>query len=421
MFDMRIFIKILSIKSEIILFLRLIWTFFAYKKPQYTHHYIKFFSSGLALLFIIMNPCFSVAEPESGSRQDSIKSPIYYQVKNGHEIKFYRCVLHPEKKDIFLFSEEAPFQLLCKSSAQGKYIAHTNDRLYEVNMEKKTKKELMRLTGNRRITGFSFSHDGTRFAVSSVLPGDSEETNTGELWIGDTASYKVNLLHKVKSLGQYSSLYVQGWTVDDQRVILTEMGGDGGDIWGSIYTIAISKPKKVLPVYHDKNGSSYLLGELSPDGRIWLFTFCPGNKGTNQTTDTCEQGAELRSYNIETKKEHTIYKNLSHSDNTHREKLRAIYSFKWLDSENVVVTIADGLMRINVKTGKSNLILPYNWYDPDIIYGTKPEVLLAGWDRIILRHQGSNDVFILFPGTGKLLQLEKNFPKPTWGEFLFFR
>jgi hypothetical protein len=109
---------------------------------------------------------------EANSGPESIKRPIYYQIQYGgiEEVQVYRCVLNPEKRDILLFSKQKPFRLLCRSRENGKFIACENNRLYEVNMEEKTTKELLRLKTNRTITSFSFSHDGKRFALSAAGP-----------------------------------------------------------------------------------------------------------------------------------------------------------------------------------------------------------------------------------------------------------
>jgi hypothetical protein len=345
---------------------------------------------------------------------------LYYYSQSYDPALFsiYRFNFDIAENDNLVAKFNGDFSIIGKSLGEGKFFVCRSEtwpcdnKLYILDVKTGELKEYLAAEEGKSFRSAVFSHNKNFLAYTLLKINTNAELGevkeTGEVWIYDLEEKNHRKIFE-QELG-WTSLFVEGWNKKDNKLIVRELGGEGGQSWGAIYLVEATKTVDnytEIPLL----GDDFLFGTLSPDGENWLYHYCEKPTWEYPESESCEEGAEIEMYNFEESNSTTIYKNTFHPDNIYRRKLRVINSVVWQDSENIIFSIPQGIYKIDLDSKQPEELYAFNWSDPDAIFRLPPWVEYAN-DDIVIYHRGEN--FILNLSTKKNMGLGKNMSDINW-------
>lgn len=338
-----------------------------------------------------------IADKHNSSQQGTDKTEygdnIYYYKETflNEENKFDIYKLNPGlDADKKVFTSDDHIVFLDEYKNNSEYIVSTPNSLSIFNLESGSMKELISTDSDLFINTAKLANDKENIAYS-INKGDHFSQGVGEIWIYNTNTRSKNKVFSKSPLGLYTGLEVLGWYPDDSKLVLREIGGDGPAVWGDIHILDLNQPDNIKTVQvEDELSQDFITGLLSPDGLNWLYTTCPGENKNNHVYEPCEEGEELVVYNLDSQNYFPVYKNTTHDNNISKGKLRVIFSAVWQDNENIVLSIPDGVYRVNINTQKSDKIYNLVFHNPDISFENRTYVTDISNDYAVIQRTGFN-------------------------------
>lgn len=342
----------------------------------------------------------SVSELRTDEDTGADAKMVYFMqdFTNGHKVKVFQSSV--DKEDTVLLNTNYLLDIVDVFESENKVLAsvakndNNKSELREISLKTGEQKTLVELeVGN--IGGAKFSPDGQKIAYMT----SSNDEKTAELFIYDVKTKKSSKLSYSFDLPILSTPRPITWVGDNVIIKLT--GGDAGGVWGETYRVNISTGKKekiTIPV----------VGVVSPDGSKFLSIVCSDGPSVEmEWPRSCNSGEEIQVTDIVKGTTQTLYKNLTHGDNTMKGLVRTIFAYDWTKEGNVVFRIADGFYEIDVKDKKLTEIRPFYWTDPQTVGKSVVKILFA--DKEYLAWSQSDDsfsaAFILNRDTGKATML----------------
>ena len=391
-------------------------------------------ATGLAILIfskIFVPGEFTIPLPEvknlaANSKKDSENiKPLYYYYSQANEPDMFRVI----KLDTDISSEnivtvelEGHFSVIGKFSEEGKFFVTSEEspnKLSVLNPENGELKEFFVVEEKKEFISAIFSPD-KKFLAFSLVSGDYAKA-AGEVWILDLEKKERKKIFEKNRLLLYSELKVLGWKDGNGKIIIQEIGNDALVVWGKIYLVDTKnggeekseQDTNHLNSYKEveikaSEADSFLRGQLSPDGKKWLYISCKNpTPEDDYDYSSCEEGAEILVYSFEEASSLSLYRNLTNINNPFKKKLRVINSAIWLDSDNIIFTIPDGIYKVNLGSKEAAELHEFKWTDPDDIFKSPSKIIYADDDVIIYARQNFNaGNFILNLKTKKTIEIE---------------
>jgi len=348
----------------------------------------------------------------------------YYQSYNPDSFTIKRFNFDISKEDNLVAKLDDNFSIIGKYSENGKFFARrgelweSGNKLYILDVKTGELKEFLSVEEGKGFDSAVFSHD-KKFLAYSLFKnvnanGGEDVKEIGEVWIYDLMGKNNIKIFETELF--MSGLFVEGWNKKDDKLIVRELGGEGGESWGRVYLVETIKtvdnyleiPQPPQPI-----GNDFLFGALSPDGENWLYHSCEKPTSENHPEYWgCEEGAKIIAYNFEKSESATIYQNTLHADNIYKSKLRVINSTIWQDNENIIFSIPQGIYKINLYSKKPEELYTFYWSNPDEIFRSPP-LLIYARDNVVIYYRGGEH-FILNLSTKKNIGLGKNISDISW-------
>lgn len=346
---------------------------------------------------------------------------------------FYKFNGDSQKQEELVFTETTRFNSIEKLPTANEILLVFTHVIRRVNILSGEQADIVSLPDDTDIVSAKLSHDGSRLAISAI-GGEEAADSRGEIFVYDLKTMESIQIFEKHPLKDFSTLTVLGWNKGDSRVIAQEAGGDAGYVWGDVFTVDIATPNNItlIPIEEDIF-PDFFRGNLSPDGEHWLYSHCanPGEivESLSSVNVSCPDGMELIVYSINKNRHQPIYRNASHDDNESGNILRVIFSFMWLDENNVVFTNPDGIYRLNLADLIPSKLHEFNWTTPLEIADDPSILVYADESRVAFQRDGVyGGMFIWNADSGKVLeigqQISSNFIIPaspieqffSWGE-----
>ena len=350
---------------------------------------------------------------------ENIKPLYYYSQSTDPDIfRVIRIDQDITGEDKVTAELEGRFSVIGKFSEEGKFLVvddNNSNKLYTLNPESGELKEFFVAEEKKEFESAIFSPD-KKFLAFSLVSGDYAKA-TGEIWLSDLENREREKIFEKKRLTLYTKLKVLGWNNGNGKLIVQEIGGDALAVWGKIYLVDTTNGQASkgdnINNYKEveikaSEADSFLRGSLSPDGKKWLYISCKIPTPEEYDYTSCEDGAEILIYSFEETSSFSLYRNLTNNNNPFRKKLRNINSAVWLDSENILFSIPDGIYKINLNSKETEELYKFQWTDPDDIFKSPSAIKYVADDIIIYERQNFNaGTFVLNLKTKKTAEIEK--------------
>ncbi len=233
-----------------------------------------------------------------------------------------------------------PYTYVVASNSGKVYVLDATTAKMELLLENTDPLVMIRQT--------ALSSDKKWLAYALTTEGEKKGS---EIWLYNTETKEKKQLVKKTELGMYQGFSILGWRNEDQELIVSSLGGDGGGIWGDIHQVNIVTGKiEVVNPVEEKDKRGFITGQLSPDGEMWLYEYCAiedksevENMGFMQP---CTTGAELQAYEFATKTIKKVYQNLRYDNNVKKNSLRTFMSYDWIDNKTIIAAVPGAILSI---------------------------------------------------------------------------
>jgi hypothetical protein len=358
-------------------------------------------------------------QKEDKEIEQSNKFLYYYsQSYNPALFTIYKFNFDIAAKDKLVAKLNGYFSIIGKTLEEGKFFAsksYPDSKLYILDVKTGEVKKYLAAEEGKIFESAVFSHNKNFLAYTLLKNTDNagvgEVREMGEIWIYDLKEKSHRKIFETELF--MSGLFIKGWNKEDNKLVVGNLGGEGGESWGTIYLVDTTKTTDNYSEIRGPSVDDFLFGTLSPDGENWLYHYCEKPTSENHPEYWgCEEGAEIEIYNFEKSESTTIYQNTLHSDNIYKSKLRIINSAVWQDNENIIFSIPQGIYKINLYSKKPEELYTFYWSDPDEIFRSPPWLIYAN-DNVVIYYRGGEH-FILNLSTKKNMGLGKNISDINW-------
>lgn len=336
------------------------------------------------------------AENEERKQFDT-KSIFYYRQEYRPDIfSIGKFNLGSSDKDALAIQASGRYQILGPSNKQGEYLVKKVNTIYVINQVKNKFSELLDIPSvDGSLMHAAVSRDGKILAYTTNTEPEKSRDYKAELWLYSLENKSKQKIFE-STLGLFAGLSVLGWSNNGEQIILREMGGDAGAVWGQLFVINTKPPYESMVL--SKN-SELLSGQLSRNGDLLLYKECDKPSGVHPIEERveCDEGEQIKTYNILTKETQSLYRNLTHSDNVLKGKLRVIFDILWAEND-IIFSIPDGIFRLDLPEKTITELYKFDWVDPDEIFN-QPTYLdfMSGGYLVFERwnHYGGRFIFDL--------------------------
>lgn len=339
----------------------------------------------------------------------SQKSIYYYnQTYNPAVFSVYKFNLELSVLSEKLFSKEINVQVLSSLKENNKYLFGDENKIYILDVSSGQLQEIFSINKNEgNFMDAAMSNDKNKIAFSLDTDPEMYRNKKAELWIYDLKTKQKNKIFE-DVLGLYTGMSVLGWGDSDKYIVLREMGGDAGAIWGGVIIVDTKSPYNVQKINNDRN---FLLGHLSPNGNLWLYFECDKPTGEHPIEDRteCEEGEQLKVYDFRTKETKSVYRNISHGNNTMKGKLRTVSGSIWQNDDSIIFSIPDGIYKLVLSTQAATELYKFEWNDPEEVFNQPTYLTLADNDFIVFeRYNHYAGKWILDLESGRVTEMTES-------------
>lgn len=321
--------------------------------------------------------------------------------------QFNADTAQPDKK-IAEIKEKNVF-VLGKYVAPYTYVINIGNDLLILDAKTGKTEKLFTLPDKTYTRAVAVSSDKQWLAYAQNYEGSDNGKSGGEIFVYNIETKEQKQIVKKTELGLYQGYSILGWRDNDKELIVNDLGGDAGAVWGNLsqVNVATGTVTKVAPL-PEKEAMDFLRGQLSPDGNKWLFEHCEKpdlTKSEGIGDRACASGAELRTYDFDTKEIKTVYQNLRYDNNVEKNSLRVFIDFIWQDDSNIIASVPGAILDISIGTGKAEEIYKFDGSNPQNYKNHYLQIENVNSNQIVFTDEGNWNILDL--KSGKVILVNK--------------
>lgn len=314
------------------------------------------------------------------------------EVQGSLKTRLYQYSGNSEVADVKIGDvDQKPFRIIGKHIASHKYFGVNNaNDVFIFDATSGKSENLFTMESNGLLREVAVSKDGNLLAYARNYEGSGTGKSGGEIWTYNLETKEQKQLVAKTELGLYQGFSILAWRNNDAELIVSGLGGDAGATWGDLYQVntatgALTK----VNAGAEKDRMDFLRGRLSPNGNLWLYTFCAQpdtavrEKEGLPFGNACTSGTELRTYDFATKQTKKVYQNLRYDNNVDKSSLRTFMSYDWQDDATVIAFVPGQAMSIAINSGTVTELFKYDGSNPQNFVNNYKQIESATKDYVV--------------------------------------